>query len=299
MFLLFILSFYVLQGNSSVEIQLKILLQKFPDCLIQLINYNGVDFQPIFTPIVASKYEVYQSNSNVETNSTRVIKIITLKDKVQHLHSTGSYSDDKSSNGREVTIDSKNLFCTAQFFLFPPTMETHSNFIFHNNVTGGQMLALPRNYINFGKYQPEYDLTTTYYFQEKPHPNFCILVSSQPVDPSIVESPWVQLFAFLVSDNYKHKFQFHADLFAIQVNSNGALQQNSTMLWHLCWYCNWCRPFSPILLSNSEDLGFCTPPMKFGLMRPLETFFMQIGNINFTSKYLTWMLKTGNMECPT
>lgn len=250
MFLLFMVSLYVLQGNSSVVLQLHTFLQIFPDCLIQLINYNGIDFNPTSIPIIASKYDVYQSN-NIETNSS-VIKIIILKDREHHLHFTGSYGD-KPSNGREDIIDSKNLFCTAQFFLFPPATETHSNFIFYNQLTGTNMLVIPRNYINFGKYQPEYDLTTTYYFQERPHSTFCILVSSQPVAPVIRESPWVQLFAFLVNENYKHKFQFHADLFVIQVNANGALQQDS-ILWHLCRYCNWCRPFSPILLPNYEDL---------------------------------------------
>lgn len=224
-------------GTSFLNINLKI----FQGCLIQLINYKNIDLQHVpLTPLITSNYNKNPFND--------------------------TYYCDLSST-------SKQWFCRAQFFLFPPT-ETRSNLVYFNNVTNSHMLTLPRGLINYGSHQHPFNERTSRHYQWNPYQTFCILVQSTNCSiNSIPKSPWANLFSFYLNQNYYHNFQFHADLLVVLTSTNTINSDISNEnIFYLCRFCNPCHPYSPVLLTPYFDFKIIDKFQHYNLSAILNLF---------------------------
>lgn len=243
--------------NIPTNLHLDTFLQIFPDCLIHLINYEGIDFVSPKTsfniPLILSRYKVI----NLTNKTTNTYQSLFIKHNLKNIDNF--HSETSQIKRIDLTTKVKNWLCTVTLFVYPPN-STNSQYIYYNNDTNSYMLAIPRPDINFGVHTPDLDSRTAYYYQSKPLQNYCVAVVP-PLETHL--TPWLQALSNLTNDDPEtpyNEFQFYTDLLVLHTSVIESDYQTLLFpysvkttgpIYYLCKYCNWCDLYTPVQLPEN------------------------------------------------
>lgn len=231
-------------------------LDIFSDCLIHLINYQGIDVFSLTStlkiPIIRSRYKTFRK-TNCETSIREREPPLFIKYEITNVSKYYNPTSQIDSIQNDVATKNKNWFCIASLFLYSPIISKPD--LIYPNFTKTYIFSIPTSYINYGLPKSTFNPNLATQSQMKPFQSYNILITTPPehlhVTLQSYTTPWVKLFSNLMNQNPDGpyiKFQLYSDLLVAETTK---FELSVVSTWYVCKYCNWCKLYSLIKLPTN------------------------------------------------